>query len=221
MTEALEQQPESIISTGKKVWQVLGILVGTATCISLVKNGFTIELNGLPGRILQQYTWLRDMLFEPVVWALRHFGLVLPWWLKDIVVVYGIIAGAFWRSYTLPSDQHGVLAEPKSLREMGFFFFLSEDMPTKFEYAVFWPLWIIWLRDKLHYADYTRAHLKKLHPKNRRGRSKAHSDLFVEEQVEVMARRQRNSIIRNIIIIACLTLAFFLWNFLQNVSGPG
>ena len=91
------QQPESVVTTGSRVWRVLGILLGTATCISLVKNGFAIELHGLPAAILRQYAWLRDMLFEPVVWMLRYFGLTMPWWLKDVIMAYGLMTAVHWR----------------------------------------------------------------------------------------------------------------------------
>jgi hypothetical protein len=98
MAEA-SQQSQSLVATGSKVWHVLGILLGTATCISFVKNGFAIELHGLPAKIYQQYAWVRDMLFEPVVWVLRYFGLTMPWWLKDSVVAYGLVVGAHWRTF--------------------------------------------------------------------------------------------------------------------------
>src|SRR5262245_12977685 len=97
MTEASQQQPESIVATGSKVWRVLGILLGTATCISLVKNGFAIELYGLPAAIFRQYTWLRDTLFWPVTEVLRYYGLTIPWWLKDAIMAYGLLAAAHSR----------------------------------------------------------------------------------------------------------------------------
>jgi hypothetical protein len=59
------------IATGRWVWQVLGIMVGTATVVSLIKHGFSIELSGLPAKVFQQYAWLRDMLLSPSFGLLR------------------------------------------------------------------------------------------------------------------------------------------------------
>jgi hypothetical protein len=53
-----------IIATGSWVWRVLGILLGTATCISIV-YGFAVEPHNLPLKIYQRYVWLRQPLFEP------------------------------------------------------------------------------------------------------------------------------------------------------------
>jgi len=83
MTEASQERPETVVATGSKVWRVLWILLGTGTCISLVKCGFAIDLYGLPAKMFAEYTWLRDMLFEPVAWVPRYFGLTMPLWLKD------------------------------------------------------------------------------------------------------------------------------------------
>ena len=98
MTET-SQRPESVLGTASWVFSGLGILLAIATCISIIKNGFSIELHGTPAKVLAQYTWLRDMLFEPVVWVLRYYGLTMPWWLKDIVVAYGLVGAAVSRSY--------------------------------------------------------------------------------------------------------------------------
>jgi len=54
-------------------------LWATGTIISLAKRGFAIELRGQPQVIYEQYAWLRDMLFEPVVWIFRE----IPAELKD------------------------------------------------------------------------------------------------------------------------------------------
>lgn len=100
MTEATEQQNE-VTSTWSRTWQVLGMLIAVATCISIVKNVGSIELYGTPAKMLAQYTWLRDMLFEPVAWALRYLGVNLAWWFKDLFLVYSLIGAAYVRAETV------------------------------------------------------------------------------------------------------------------------
>jgi hypothetical protein len=96
----------SVFATGARVWHWLGILIGTATLISLVKNGFAIELSGLPAQLYKTYAWLRDMLFLPVVWTLRYFDLTMPVWLKDAVMAYGLASAAYARTIEGRSGIH-------------------------------------------------------------------------------------------------------------------
>jgi hypothetical protein len=79
-------------------WEILSSLVGAATLISLVKNGFAVDLHGLPAALFQQYTWMRDAIFEPVIWVLRYFDLTMQWWLKDLTMAYALITAAHWRA---------------------------------------------------------------------------------------------------------------------------
>ena len=176
------QRPVSVVATGSWVWRVLGILLGTATCISLVKNGFAIELYGLPLKIYQQYAWLRDMLFEPVVWVLRHFELTMPWWLKDVVLVYGLVAGAY-------------------LRASRAYWWLERLPWDRTMDALYWPVtqYGMWrYRRGVHHgaqvtgADFDRA-----------------------------VQRASRLLLLNLLMIVVSAAAFFLWNHLQNVFGPG
>jgi hypothetical protein len=84
-------------ATWSLLWSGLGTLSAAAVVISLVKSGFAIELHRLPAKMYEQYVWLRDMLFEPIVWVLRYFGLTIPAWLKDVLMGYGLVAAAHWR----------------------------------------------------------------------------------------------------------------------------
>ena len=92
-------QAQDTLATGRWVFQVLGILFGTATLVSLTKSSFAIELSGLPAILYKQYVLLRDFLFEPAVRILAYFGFSLPHWVKDPIMVYGLIAAAYSRAF--------------------------------------------------------------------------------------------------------------------------
>jgi len=99
------------MTLGKRSPDVAGVRysVWRRSLINLVKSGFAIEIRGLPATILQQYIWLRDMLFETVMLIMRHYGLTIPSCAKDVVLGYALIAGAFWRSFAfLTSENQGL-----------------------------------------------------------------------------------------------------------------
>jgi hypothetical protein len=73
-------------------------LLSTATAISIIKNGFAIDVHGLPAKVLAQYVWLRDTLFAPVVWALRYLGIEIEWWVKDVIMAYALVGAALART---------------------------------------------------------------------------------------------------------------------------
>jgi hypothetical protein len=68
------------------------VLLGAATVISIIKNGFSIDLYGLPAKVLAQYIWLRETMFAPVAWVARHFGIEIASWIKDMIVAYAVLA---------------------------------------------------------------------------------------------------------------------------------
>jgi hypothetical protein len=110
--------------TSSWVFRWLGILWGAATVISLAKRGFAIDLRGLPQIFYEQYVWLRDMLFEPLVWVFKELSPSA----KDALMFYGIIAATSSRMCVRYFREfHGRSA-------------------TRYErtfYALFWPLVIL------------------------------------------------------------------------------
>jgi hypothetical protein len=94
-----EQSASAVARTLSWTWQILGMLVGTATAISIIKNGFAIDVYGLPAKVLAQYAWLRDTLLVPLVWAARYFGIEIAWWVKDMMMAYALLAAAHGRAY--------------------------------------------------------------------------------------------------------------------------
>lgn len=160
----------STLAMGSGVWRVLGILLGISTFVSLIKNGFHIEVYGLPAKLLQEYTWLRDMLFWPVVEVLDYFGLMMPWWAKDALVGYGVVGSAHGRA------------------------FRRETISKRLLLAALWPLHLI----------------IKIRILNLR-----------IEQYDYFRYASGPGALTQLIIIVTASALFFLWNYLQNVFGPG
>jgi hypothetical protein len=52
--------------TASWVWQLLGVAMATATVVSLVKSGFSIDLAAVPAQMYRTYIWLRDSLWAPI-----------------------------------------------------------------------------------------------------------------------------------------------------------
>ena len=173
-------QSKQAFATGRWVWQTLGILLGTATMVSLIKHGFVIELSGLPAMVLQQYAWLRDMLFEPLVRVARFFGLSFPASLKDVIAAYALVAAAQYRSV------RGLLMK-------------IGQKPDQFRLELIW-LAIAW--PALHAMQV--RHWYRPHLNTRVG-------------VGEFFRAFLLSLLASVIC----TAAFFMWNHLANVYGPG
>ncbi len=263
MADASQQQ-DSVVAIGSWVWRVLGILLGTATCISLVKNGFAIELTGLPAAIFRQYAWLRDMLFEPVVWVLRYLGLTIPWWLKDLLAAYTLVAVAHWRTFrtrelgylsymdlALPRSAKG-LREELEYRKTAPSAAMKESM-REIERIVRELKEAEQISDMVKQRDRKRQLSKEFIASEEKvllvydeveGRSRTTLQLIWAIfwvmfwplfAVSVLLRLWRaddyritgvggeflRSVRWNLAVIASCTIAFLLWNHLQNTFGPG
>jgi hypothetical protein len=90
----------------------------SALLISLVKQGFGIVLYAFPARSYLTYIHIRDLLFYPLSSMLQSIGLRFPFWLKDVIALYAIPAGAIYRSssVTTASDKESFNRDPDGLR---------------------------------------------------------------------------------------------------------
>jgi hypothetical protein len=181
-------------STWSWVWQALGALLGTATLISLIKHGFNIELRGIPAAMLNQYTWMRDTLFEPIVWALRSYGLSLPSWLKDLITAYALVTTSYWRA--LNTFGFEVIGWRRQAP-------LSEGWRKirMLVYSIIWPL----RPHPVHAAPYSL-------------RRSFEDDEDARLGFEKMFRWR---FVANLTIVLAAAVAFFLWNQISNLYGPG
>jgi hypothetical protein len=186
------EQRSDVASTWSWTFQTLGVLLGTATCISIVKNVGAIELFGLPARAFAQYAWLRDMLFEPIAWPLRYLGLSLPWLLKDLLLGYLLIGAAFYRGALVfwrgPNQKYFV--KPKMVIE--------------------WPVWIYdWIVE-------IRTQTASIE------RMRATDPEFAEDRAGSLRRMKRLLwlFLLNVVVILVATAAFFIWNSLGSSAGP-
>jgi hypothetical protein len=91
---AMVRDANGALRTGHRA---LGVALGVSIVVSLVKRGFAIELRGLPLAIYEQYAWMRDMLFWPVVWVLSWLNWSIPVWIKDLLMAYGLMSAAVGR----------------------------------------------------------------------------------------------------------------------------
>lgn len=184
-------------ATAAWMWRVLGILVGTGTLISLIKTGLVIELSGVPAKLYQHYVWLREMLFEPLLWVLRRFGLTIPVWSKDVVMAYGLVAAAHWRPFRGgPSLINNISAAFGVKGARGY---PATGLAFAAIYAALWP------------AVHVALGLRTVFAPNP-GRSLVNS--MVYEGV-------RRPILMALVEIIVCVVAFFLWSYLSNVYGPG
>ena len=101
-------------------WKILGVLVGAATIISLIRNLFTIDLYGLPAELHKQYSILRDWLFYPIAYLLKFLSLPFPAWLKDLIAAYAVPAAAIWRHGVLTGEDDRIWhqRDPERFRQM-------------------------------------------------------------------------------------------------------
>ncbi len=112
---------KALLETWKWVWGVLGILVGAAAVISLVKQGVRVELNGLPQQLYSQYVALRDIVFHPITWLLHSFlATPFPEWLKDVIAGYVVASGAMWRASMVlrENDLEWFDKDPENMRQV-------------------------------------------------------------------------------------------------------
>lgn len=213
MPEASEQI--SPIATGSWMWRILGIAVGTATLVSLVKSGFSIELYGLPAKVYQNYAWLRDIVFEPLVWALSYWLVLLASWMKDLIAAYGLIAAAHWRA----------LSHARSLPHS-----LKADVRAwLLVLALLWPVldvWLFWEERQARRASRkyrAAARQGNTHP----GDGSASKTFVTAGYLEVLAghrlwlsRVLALGIFGNLVAVVIATTLFFLWSHITVVYGP-
>jgi hypothetical protein len=205
-----ESQARDAINMGSWVWRVLGIAMGTATLVSLVKSGFSIEFAALPAKVYQNYAWLRDTLWEPVAWLFSYWGLSIPGWVKDIVMAYLLIGSAYMRAFR------------------GFFPGEKQRPLTSFGVLILWPLTHQGILRSGEYppSKVIKANLKELKKEIQEilesesagpgDRIQAH---LAQEAVEVFYLRRR--LVWYIVLTIFSASAFFLWNYVSIVYGPG
>jgi hypothetical protein len=196
--ETTEEQ-NIAVSTWSWTWHILGMLLGTATAISIIKNGFAIDLYGLPAKVLAQYHWLRDTLLVPVVWAVRYFGIEIAWWVKDMIMAYALFAAAHARAYQLLIR--------KRLVDPDWSLYLN---------ILLWPklTWRV-LRDLVE-ARGDREYF------NRYGFEKYYTQRFSVENADyaiAFASRELRYIGLQLVLISVATMAFFTWNYLSGLYG--
>jgi hypothetical protein len=206
MSETSEKQ-NAVSGTMSWTWQILGVLLGTGTAISIIKNGFGIDVYGLPAKVLAQYVWLRDSLLAPVVWAVRYFGIEIAWWVKDAIMAYALVGAAHARAYQLMLASM-VRAEPDESPTD-----LRRALPSRYRLLV-WPQitgelfrnWMLARADRKYFVRFpaTIAYVAQ---------HKADGRLADSAQ-------QLGQIALQVAVIAIATMAFFLWNYLSGLYGP-
>jgi hypothetical protein len=225
MSEA-PQEETGVVARTAATWswvlRGLGVLWGIGIVISLVQGGFAIELQGIPAKVHQQYVWLRDMLFWPVVWALRYFGLTMPWWLKDIVMAYGLGAGAYWRAQRqidmlaqelLPRLHPELSGRPSRVRSV--------------HWVLMWPVVVLGPSRWLASPPWSREWLPALEMGKELGSLRRLKSPHWSERRSLRAMMRlmapgnfRWFVFLNLLTMLACSSAFFAWNYIQNAFGP-
>jgi hypothetical protein len=207
MSESSKQS--TIARTCSWTWQVLGVLLGTATAISIIRNGFAIDVYGLPAKALAQYIWLRDTLFEPLVWAVLYFGIQITWWVKDTIMTYALLAAAHARAFEVMSPLVRDEGDfPSTLYER------MQDAVAIAVTAILWPrtswrLLLEWAEAKWDQEYYTRQ-----------GADPYWHDVMGVVGTASDAASELRRIGFEVVIVSVATTAFFFWNYLSGLYGP-
>lgn len=107
-------------------WALAGILVSTATVVSLVKRGLSIPLYGTPKTSLETYEWIRNNIFDGFylliasLWTWRF-----PHWLEDVIAFY------LFLGFTMNRTMLIVYGEAKRR---------TEQILTSLAIVLFWPI---------------------------------------------------------------------------------
>jgi hypothetical protein len=137
----------------------------------------------------------------------------MPWWLKDITLGYGVVAAAFAR--VEKRDHETRYGEPLRFWRFGYF------ERSAIWRALWWPLalantwwWALWRIPRVRTTSgYTPD----------QGDFPLSPATIKERTAEYVkdAQKLSTSLIWQIFVILVCSAAFFLWNHLQNVFGPG
>ena len=140
-TDHSEPPVSAVFSTGRWAFRVLGGLLAASTLISVLRQGFNIQLVGLPNEFYAQYVWLRDTIFWPLTGLLSLISIRLPDWAKDMIALYFLIAGAVWRAlpnyarfHRTTPDRYGHSAATYTPDE--------EDRRIFLVMSLVWPVWL-------------------------------------------------------------------------------
>lgn len=230
MCQETNMEQSSVARSLSWTWQILGLLLGTATSISIIKNGFAIDLYGLPDNVLAQYVWLRDKLLAPVAWAVGYFGIEIASWVKDLMMVYGLLGAAHLRAYQVMGQMR---VEEKSLDDF------VERVPSveRLEPSVYryllWPQITAELVRQWTLANAENKYFR-MRAENTRELNFSRPSVATEKQIEddlwrtaIQARgtmewcsSQLRHIAMQLLIISAATTAFFVWNYLSGLYGP-
>jgi hypothetical protein len=140
------------------------------------------------------------------VWVvLRYFGLTIPWWLRDLIMAYGLVVGARWRSHQYMKAQ-GFKLHPVFVR------------------VFLWPVY--WSRiSGLTVTEHRIVHesdepppLHTLDPEQLEQHLAAIRSKTIDPKP--LLAQYNTLFLLNLLIIVVSVAAFFLWNHLQNVFGP-
>jgi hypothetical protein len=190
----------------------LGILIGAATVISLIKNLFVIDLYGLPAELHKQYSILRDWLFYPVVYLLKFLSLPLPDWVKDLIAAYSVPAAAVWRLGVLSGEDDRIWYErdPEGFREMLRDAARSskidpDDLIRRVEMGInhWWYFYFRQIRGAVLWPRVVLRQLRELRDK------------------QPNARTHLYGFARELFVILTVIICFFLWNYLSSLRDAG
>jgi hypothetical protein len=204
------EQQSTVARTLSWTWQILGILLGTATTISIIKSGFAIDVYGLPAKVLSHYVWLRDTLFVPAVWVVHYFGIEIAWWIKDLIMAYALVGAAHARAYQVMNaieivdgEQVGGTSFTQSLSALLLWPQISRRLFRELVRA---------LEDRKYFKDFAKR------------TGSRHPELYFPLQQADWTVAEAIDHLRHIGLqlaaISVATTAFFLWNYLSGVFGP-
>lgn len=77
----------------KQIFNILSVLFASATLISIISNGFDLQMAEFSTKILRQYDFIRDLLFLPLSWLAKLIGWNFTWWVKDTIVIWLLFGG--------------------------------------------------------------------------------------------------------------------------------
>lgn len=86
----------TLAGTYRGVFEILTSLASIISVTSLISSLFKVGLVGIVLDVVKQYSKFRDALFVPLALLLKPLAITIPFYVKDLFVIYMIFASAMY-----------------------------------------------------------------------------------------------------------------------------
>jgi len=191
---------------------IVGTLIGAASIVSIILNGFPIELTEAPLAVYEYYATVRNLLFKII------YSVIFSWWIiidlpniiEDIIALYFLLGFAFARAnaiYTMKLESH-----------VGFSvsFESDADFTQTCKRIIIWPLNVFISIELLKYYDIDEARRNYLQKYGGTDAFSREANAYVDGANSKALQAIRWPLISIFVFMIqmIVVFAFFTWNFL-------